>query len=132
MTSTSGGRSGRENLCISDASEAKFSLFDQITQEAIFGTPCRRRDFRRNPAGWDFDLVCDTGLPASQGGGVITNKGTITGDFETMFEIRSTIGQGGRAASGVIRGEYKGACPRGFAPGDLVINGQRVLNVLDY
>src|SRR5258707_14872478 len=62
LASTSGGRSGKENLCISDASEAKFSLFDQITQEAGFGTPCRRREFRRSAEGWAFDPVCDTGL----------------------------------------------------------------------
>jgi hypothetical protein len=55
----------------------------------------------------------------------MTNRGTVTGDFTTVFEIRSTIGQAGRTASGVIRGEYKGACPRGFVPGDLVINLQR-------
>ncbi len=125
-----GAAMGKQQLCVSMASEARFSAFDQITQEQLIGYQCARKDFHQVGNTWSFDVVCDTGTPASLGGGVVSSQGTITGDMQTEYEIRMAIKQAGETRNGAVKAAWKGACPAGRKPGDLVIDGSDTVNVL--
>lgn len=124
-----GGGSSRQNLCVTEATEAVFSAFDQITQAPLLGYVCSKTDFRRSGGGWTFDVACDTGIPAAIGGGVMTSRGTIGGDVHTRYEIQMSATQAGQTRNATIKAEWKGACPAGRKAGDLV-SGSTVLNVL--
>lgn len=128
---TSTGRSlGTQGLCVTPATEAKFSAFDQITQERLIGTRCARADFQRGSQGWTFDVACDTGIAADLGGGVVVSKGLIKGDFTTRYEVQMTVTQAGETHKGTVTALWKGACPAGRKPGDLAVDADVVLNVL--
>jgi hypothetical protein len=128
---TSNGRSmGKQNLCVTSATEARFSAFDQITQEQLLGYKCSKADFRRAGSGWEFDVACDTGIAASEGGGIVISQGKLSGDFQSSYEIHMTVKQAGETHSGVIKARRTGSCPSGRKPGDLVIDDSETLNVL--
>ena len=128
---TSTGRAmGKQELCVSSATEARFSSFDQITQEPLIGYQCSRKDFHKTGDTWSFDVVCDTGTPASLGGGVVLSQGTITGNLQTDYEIHMAVKQAGETQDGTVRAAWKGTCPAGRKPGDLVIDGSNTVNVL--
>ena len=122
---------GTQNLCVSEATEARFSAFDQITQEQLLGYKCSRADFHKADNGWAFDVACDSGISASEGGGIVTSKGTISGDLRSMYEVHMTVQQAGESHSGLIRAQHTGSCPSGRKPGDLVIDGAETVNVLE-
>jgi hypothetical protein len=123
---------GSQNLCINEATEAKFSAFDQITQERLIGTKCSKADFRQTGFTWTFETACDTGISAEMGGGMLTSKGTISGDIHTKYEIRLTVTQAGRTMNGTVKAAWKSACPAGRKPGDLAVNGDTMLNLLEH
>ncbi len=128
---TDAGRSlGTQGLCVSKDTEARFSAFDQITQDQLLGYKCSRADFKPAASGWTFDTACDTGISADLGGGVVTSKGTITGDLHTQYEIRMAVTQAGETNKGTVTAAWKGACPAGHKPGDLAVDGTTTLNVL--
>jgi hypothetical protein len=120
----------RQNMCVTDATEAVVSAFDQITQAPLLGYSCSKTDFKKDGSGWAFDVACDTGIPAAIGGGVMTSKGTISGDIRTRYEVQMSVAQAGVTRNGTVKAEWKGACPAGRKAGDLVI-GSTVVNVLE-
>jgi len=130
MTTT--GRSlGTQGLCVSPATEAKFSAFDQITQERLIGNRCSRVDFKHGSDGWTFDVACDTGISADLGGGIVTSKGVIKGDISTRYHVQMTVIQAGETHQGTVEAAWKGACPAGRKPGDLAVDGSVEVNVLN-
>jgi hypothetical protein len=75
--------------------------------------------------GWRIHSQCDMG----SGGKSITD-GTVTGDFGGRYEVKATTTVTGAAVpqmntSGEVSivAEYKGACPAGWAAGDMEIPG---------
>jgi hypothetical protein len=60
---------------------------------------------------------------------VSESKGTISGDFRQSFRVDQTVVTNGASQSGSIRGQWKGACPAGRKPGDMV-SGTVEFNVL--
>jgi hypothetical protein len=129
---TSTGRSlGTQGLCVSKDTEAVFSAFDQITQELLIGTRCSKANFHPAAGGFEFDTACDTGIPADLGGGIVTSKGNITGDVATRYSIDMTVTQAGETNHGRITAAWKGACPTPRKPGDLTVDGEMRLNILN-
>jgi hypothetical protein len=125
-----GQESRGQYLCISEATEAKFSAFDQITQEALLGYKCSTAQFTRSGDGWAFDTACDTGISESLGGGVMTSKGTIKGNIRTNYKIAMTVTQAGQTNNGTIVAAWKSECPSGRSPGDLVDGDMLLMNIL--
>ena len=121
---------GRQNMCVTEATEAVVSAFDQITQAPLLGYNCSKTDFHKSGSGWAFDVACDTGIPAAIGGGVMTSKGTISGDIRTRYEVQMSVAQAGVTRNGTVKAEWKGACPAGRKAGDLVIDDSTIVNVL--
>jgi hypothetical protein len=118
-----------QNMCVTEATEAVFSAFDQITQARLLGYTCSKTDFQQSGSDWAFDVACDTGIPAAIGGGVMTSKGTISGDIGTRYEVQMSVAQAGETRNGTVKAEWKSACPAGRKAGDLV-TGSTVVNVL--
>lgn len=117
---SSTAQSSKQHLCVGAGSEEKFAVFDQI----LFSLgDCASENFKRQGAGWAFDLRCD------MVGTAMTAKGTISGDFRNSFRVDQTVTADGSATSGTIYGVHKGACPAQFKPGDLVSDGAVLMNV---
>jgi hypothetical protein len=123
------GGGSSQNMCVTEATEAVFSAFDQITHARLLGYTCSKTDFQKRGSGWAFDVACDTGIPAAIGGGVMTSKGTISGDINTRYEVQMSVAQAGQTRNGTVTAEWKGACPADRKAGDLV-TGSTVVNVL--
>lgn len=126
----SGHSLGKQELCITPETEARFSAFDQVTQERLLGQKCSKADFRPEGAGWTFETACDTGIPADLGGGIVTSKGQFSGDLQQRYEIRMTVRQAGETHTGRVSAAWQGDCPAGRKAGDLVIDGDDTVNVL--
>ncbi|MGH8263091.1 MAG: DUF3617 domain-containing protein [Steroidobacteraceae bacterium] len=129
-TTSRGTPMGKQNLCVSAETEARFSAFDQITQEQLLGYKCSKVDFHRAAGGWAFDVACDTGIAVSEGGGIVASQGTISGDISSSYEIKMTVRQAGEVNTGTIKATLGGSCPSGRKPGDLVVDDSQTLNVL--
>jgi hypothetical protein len=128
---TSTGRTvGTQNLCVTAATEAVFSSFDQITQERLIGTKCSKAEFTQESGAWKFDTACDTGIPAAIGGGIVTSVGTLSGDLTSKYSIELTVKQGGETNHGKITAAWKGRCPAQRKAGDLEVNGVLQTNIL--
>jgi hypothetical protein len=84
---------------------------------------CDPKELSRSGAGWSFHARCQLM------GTVSDAKGTISGDFRQSFRVDQTVVTDGSPQSGSVRGQWKGACPAGRKPGDLV-SGTTVFNVL--
>ena len=115
-----GSPMARQSLCVGAGSEDKFSVWNQLTYFA----ECSRKSLTRSGAGWTFDTRCELM------GMVNESKGTISGDFRDSFRVDQTIVTDGRPKTGSVRGVHKGACPAPFKPGDLIVDGQVLMNVL--
>ena len=109
-----------QSLCVGAGSEEKFSVFDQLT---VMGN-CNPKELSRSGAGWSFHTRCQLMTTVNE------SKGTISGDFRQSFRVDQTIvSNEAGTLSGSIRGQWKGACPAGRKPGDMV-SGTAVFNVL--
>jgi|GEM_PF-3973280 len=123
-------RHSEQWLCIFDATESRFSSFDQITQKLLIGTKCSKAEFQRVGSGYSFETACDTGISASEGGGIVTSKGTMTGDLHVNYVIQMPVTQAGRARQGKIVAQWKAACPANRKEDDLLVAPDTVVNVL--
>lgn len=126
QTITMGEFVQKSRICLDQASEAKLSAFggqaakDRCPQMNI--TP-------KAGGGWSFTSVCDVGA-----GGTTTTKGEITGDFNTQYRMEAQVTTEGAdapqmngARTMVMEAVWEGACPAGFAPGEMELTtGQRV------
>ena len=112
----------KQSYCVGAGSEEKYSLFDQLT---VVGN-CSKAEFKRTPAGWDFDVHC------AMMDQKMAQTGTIAGDFKTSFAMTMNVSEnGGPPTKGTIQGKHVGQCPATFKPGDLVSSeGKKLANLL--
>lgn len=101
---------GTQRLCVSDASEERASLFDQIARN----TNCSKYEIKPDRDTWSFEFVC--------GGEGLTSisKGMVSGDFLTAYQLEMTDSDGTMELSRTIEASRKGDCPAGVAPGTLL------------
>lgn len=105
-------------LCLDAASHtAMFYLGESLNRDT-----CKSHTMTRQADGsWRFDTVCTVG------GAQVTSKGVASGDFNAAYQIKmetSTLAAG-QAAGGaperfVVDAAWKGPCPAGMKPGDIV------------
>ena len=104
----------RNELCVGEASERKYSTFDQIADPAL----CSKREFHRAGPGWAFSNTCDFG------GGPVTAQGTITGDLTSHYTIAQTVSSDAAdVTTNTLEARWTGPCPAGKKDGDMVANG---------
>ncbi len=111
-----------QSLCVGAGLEDDYNLFEQMTMFS----ECSLKDLSRAGAGWRFETRCDIGMNI-----ISESKGTISGNFHDRFRVDQTVLVDGTTRSGSVRGEWKGACPAAYKPGDLVDHdGKVLLNLL--
>jgi hypothetical protein len=110
----------KQQLCVGAGSEEKFSILTQIN---ITDDDCGGNALTRTPTGWNFHAKCQVAVTKTEA------TGTISGDFRTSLRVDGTLVTDGQSDKMSVRGTWKGACPAGRKPGDLV-NGDFATNVL--
>lgn len=120
QTMSTAGRAMKTSLCTDEAFEKQTSL---LATNSMPGA-CTQT-MAPMTGGWKFTSSCDLGT-----GGKSTTEGTVTGDFASKYEVKASstisgasVPQMNRQTDVDIVAEYKGACPAGWAPGDMELPG---------
>ena len=126
---TTAGMSQTTSICIDKTVEQRFSVWGQqadkndCTQSQV--TP-------RIGGGWNFASTCNMGET-----GVTTTKGEVTGDFAKAYKVsaQNTItGASTPQMNGTqqmtIDATWKGPCPAGVKPGDMLLPGGMKINMM--
>ena len=104
-------------LCLDGAAHRAMAyLGDDLNR-----TQCSKHGLKRAEDGaWTFSSTC-----AAPGGGQIITTGSATGDFTSHYQLRLQRTRVGGAAPGaqrfVVDAAWKGVCPAGMKPGDMVL-----------
>jgi hypothetical protein len=110
-------------LCLDAASHtAMFYLGESLNKDL-----CKSHTMTRRADGsWAFESVC------TAGGAQVTSKGVATGDFNAAYQIKveqTTLGAAGSPPGTpqrfVVDAAWKGPCPAGMKPGDIVLSDGR-------
>jgi len=93
---------------------------------------CPKQDVKKTATGYIVDSVCTSKLA----GMTTTTHSEITGDFSSGFTMKSvshTKDSKGTQDSSTMTGSAKwlGACPAGWKPGDVEVNGGKKFNIND-
>jgi hypothetical protein len=116
-------------ICLDKAVEQRFSVWGQQAGKSA----CNETQIRpRGGGGWDFASTCDLG-----DGGKTATKGAVTGDFARAYKVsaESTV-TGARAPqmngthTMTLEASWRGACPAGMAPGDMLLPGGMKINMM--
>lgn len=117
-----GGRSSSPMRQCTDAAFEK-EMGGIMKKEGI----CQKQDIRKTATGYVIDSECKIM------GMTTTSRAEITGDFNSSYKMKQTAqtqgGAGGKAgqdSSITIEGKWLGACPAGWKPGDMEVEGDRI------
>ena len=127
---TAQGRSASTRYCLDDATDAKLAIAGRQMGESH----CSRHVGAQDAAGsWRFSTVCDMGQ-----WGKVSTETVMSGDFTKKYKTEattSTSGAANPAANGrrriVVETEFKGVCPKGMAPGDVILPNGTKANAVD-
>ena len=129
QTVSTSGIAQTSQVCLDKAVEQRFTWWGQhagqgaCSQTAI--TP-------RAGGGWTFASTCDMGAD-----GKTSTKGEVTGDFTRRYKVtaQSTI-SGAQAPqmngthAMILEASWKGPCPAGMKPGDMLLPGGMKINMM--
>lgn len=129
QTVSSRGRSQATRICLDKATEARFTWWGQHAGQGACG---KAQVTPRPGGGWTFASACDMGE-----NGKTETRGEVTGDFAKAYKVsaESTI-SGARAPemngthAMTLEARWKGPCPAGMRPGDMLLPGGMKINVL--
>jgi hypothetical protein len=113
-------------FCIDSASEAKMSMLGQQMSKDHCQTP----QFTRNLDGSiTFSSSCDFG-----DGHKTNSTGTISGDYNSSYQVAIDAASAGGPASGEHRmtmtATWEGPCKPGQTGGDIILPGGRTMNMI--
>ena len=152
LTASNGQTSATSTLCVSDASEARFDVFDTRRllpaptrpggdgpgpagprpggqgQRRGFGGACPAK-VSKEGAGWRSTSRCTREMgDASM---TISTNSAVTGDLDTQYTLKASrtvsgapMEQMNRTTDVTVTGAYKGSCPSGQKGGDLTVGGR--------
>jgi len=85
---------------------------------------CTKEEVKKTATGYVLDSVCTS----KSAGMTATTHVEITGDFNSGYTMKSTIQTKGEKDPARMTTEYKyvGACPAGWKPGDVEMDGRRM------
>lgn len=129
QTVSSRGMTQTSRICLDKATEARFTWWGQHAGQ---GACSQTRITPRAGGGWSFSSSCDMGE-----NGKTETRGEVTGDMARAYKVsaQSTI-LGARAPemngthAMTLEARWKGPCPAGMAPGDMVLPGGMKINLL--
>ena len=132
QTMSSGGTTPVElRVCTDAQMEKKMSWWGGGMAQGA----CTENTASKGPDGvWRFKSVCKAGTAGNS-----VTEGTMTGDFQTRYEIKgktSTMGAATPGANGVhdvsVVAEWQGPCPADWMPGDTEMPGGMRMNTLAF
>ena len=123
------GRSQVSQLCLDRTVERRFTWWGQHAGR----TGCSPPRITPHPGGgWDFASTCDMGP-----GGKTSTEGAVTGDMAKSYRLsaRSTVSgasapQMNGAHEMTLEASWKGPCPAGMQPGDMLLPGGMKINMM--
>lgn len=116
-------------VCLDKAVEQRFTWWGQHAGQGA----CSRTSITARPGGgWNFASTCDMGAD-----GRTSTKGEVTGDFARSYRVtaQSTI-SGAQAPqmngthAMTLEASWKGPCPAGMKPGDMLLPGGMKINMM--
>jgi len=124
MKMASAGVTQATQVCVDPATDEKLG----ITGQHAGSNPCKQQSLTPAPGGWAVTSVCDLGEA-----GTMTSHATITGDVNSHYRVEveaTTTGASAPQMNGAhkstMEATWKGPCPAGMQPGDMMINGMRI------
>lgn len=126
---TTAGMDQTSQVCIDKTVEERFSLWGQQAGKS----DCSQTQLTpRVGGGWNFASTCNMG-----DAGVTSTKGEVTGDLAKAYKVsaQNTIsGASSPQMNGThemsIEATWKGPCPAGVKPGDMVLPGGMKINMM--
>jgi len=84
---------------------------------------CTKKESKKTATGYVLDSACTS----KSAGMTATSHVEITGDFNSAYTMKSTMQTKGEKDPRRMTAEYKyaGACPAGWKPGEVEMNGRR-------
>ena len=127
---TTSGMTQVSQVCLDKAAEQRLTWWGQHAGEGA----CSAAQVTPRPGGgWSFASTCNMG-----DNGVTATKGEVTGDFAKAYklEAQSTItGASAPQMNGshamTLEATWKGPCPAGLKPGDMVLPGGMKINMME-
>jgi len=123
---TTGAPSRQVRHCVDARTDRAMQRFGQSPEREA----CTRDTWRREGELWIGESECRVGRS------VATTRATFAGDFETRYKgevdtvFSPPLAQISRSKV-TISGRFAGACPKGWAPGDMEVPGMGRVNVVD-
>lgn len=108
--------------CIDEATDK-----DMMEMSNSIGAQQCQQNWAKTATGFAFDSTCDFG------NGKTSSRGTVSGDFNSSYQIEVISKGGPRGANDESRmnmtATWLGACKAGQKPGDIVMPGGMTINV---
>lgn len=108
--------------CIDEATDK-----EMMEMSNSIGAQQCQQNWTKTATGFAFESTCDFG------GGKTASRGTVTGDFNSAYQIDMISKGGPRGANEETRmnmaAKWLGACKAGQKPGDIVMPGGMKINV---
>lgn len=126
---SSEGRTQVSQICLDKAVQQRFTWWGQHAAKGA----CGETSIAGRPGGgWDFASTCDMGA-----GGKTATKGSVTGDFAKAYRLTATSTISGARAPEMngahamtLEASWKGPCPAGMQPGDVLLPGGMKINMM--
>jgi hypothetical protein len=118
--------------CVDQSSEKEAR--DMLMGGSNSGMTCSKRDIRKTATGYAVDSVCTSKLV----GTTTTTHTEITGDFSSGYTLKGNShsqsgvpNRPGHEMNMTGQAKWLGACPAGWKPGDVEMDGGKRFNVND-
>jgi hypothetical protein len=101
---------------------------EQLQEKIDPAPPCSRQDVQRSGDTVTIDRTCKNRV-----GGTVTDHTVITGSADSAYTLKQTLRiEGGGGWTLTISGKWLGPCTEGQRPGDVIVNGVKAFNILEY
>ena len=121
------GRMGAMRVCLDAATDARMALIGRVAGKGA----CAPTVSRLGDGAYGFVSTCRMG-----GAGVITARGTASGDFASTYALHAESDVAGAVFPPMnghhvtdVTARYAGACPAGMAPGDMTLGPGIKVNI---
>lgn len=129
QTMSTSGMTQTSQLCVDAKVEERLGWWSQQASQGA----CSQNAFAPSAGGWTFSSTCNVG------GGKTVTKGVATGDFGSAYEHNMTSTTTGSPTTHMngehkmtMKAAWKGPCPAGMRPGDMVLSpGGMKINLLE-
>ena len=124
MKMASAGVAQATQVCVDPATDEKLG----VTGQRAGASRCKEQTLTPTPGGYQVTSVCDLGEA-----GTMTTRAAVSGDVNSHYKVDIEATTSGAAApqmngvhTSTMEATWKGPCPAGMKPGDMMLNGMRI------